>query len=51
MDVPDEPDMIEDEAAIDSELQAAIEYKIAVNGTDGIATVLELLETAVRRHL
>lgn len=38
-------------AEIDSELQAAIEYKIAMSGMAGVATVLKFLDEAVRRHL
>ncbi|WP_075219175.1 hypothetical protein [Acuticoccus yangtzensis] len=38
-------------AEIDSELQAAIEYKIATSGLAGVATVLQLLNEAVRRHV
>ncbi|MEM9222333.1 MAG: hypothetical protein AAGB11_08025 [Pseudomonadota bacterium] len=37
------------ELEIDSELQAAIEYKIATSGIRGAAMVLEILNVAVRR--
>ncbi|WP_146619999.1 hypothetical protein [Acuticoccus sediminis] len=37
-------------AEIDSELQAAIEYKIATSGVGGVETVLRLLNEALRRH-
>lgn len=36
---------------IDRELQAAIEYKIAVSGLSGVATVLQFLNEAVRRQI
>lgn len=36
---------------VDAELQAAIEYKIAMSGLAGVATVLQLLKEAVRRHV
>ncbi len=36
-------------AEIDSELQAAIEYKIALSGADGAEVVLDYLNQALRR--
>jgi len=36
---------------VDQELQAAIEYKIAVSGLSGVATVLQFLNEAVRRQM
>ncbi len=51
MDDPDAPyDPAGIAAEIDSELQAAIEYKIAMSGRSGAETVLRLLNEAVRRH-
>ncbi|UOM34145.1 hypothetical protein [Acuticoccus sp. I52.16.1] len=44
-------DLADVAAEIDSELQAAIEYKIATSGLAGVATVLQLLNEAVRRHV
>jgi len=37
------------EGSIDNELQAAIEYKIAVSGVSGAERVLELLNLALLR--
>ncbi|MEM8662770.1 MAG: hypothetical protein AAGF49_01445 [Pseudomonadota bacterium] len=39
------------EFEIDSELQAAIEYKIAASGLHGAEVVLDLLNIALRRHV
>ncbi|WMS41172.1 hypothetical protein RDV64_13895 [Acuticoccus sp. MNP-M23] len=38
-------------AEIDRELQAAIEYKIAMDGTAGAERVLDYLNQALRRRL
>ena len=38
------------EHAVDRELEAAIEYKLAVSGLAGVADVLELLDRIVRRR-
>jgi len=44
-------DLVEDPAfAVDRELQAAIEYKIAVSGIRGVERILEFVEVAVRRN-
>ncbi|MEO1103097.1 MAG: hypothetical protein AAFW98_05115, partial [Pseudomonadota bacterium] len=45
------PPPISPEFEIDSELQAAIEYKIASTGVAGAETVLDLLNVALRRHM
>jgi hypothetical protein len=36
--------------AIDAELEAAIEYKLAVSGFNGISEIVELLNRSVRRR-
>ena len=36
---------------IDNELQAAIEYKIALAGVGGAETVIDLLNAALRRQM
>ena len=41
---------LDPEADIDRELQAAIEYKIAVSGVGGAELVLDLLNDALRRR-
>lgn len=46
----DEDSVAGDDLSIDSELEAAIEYKIATAGVSGAATVLEFLNQAVRRY-
>jgi len=52
---PNDDGAMKDAAAemgeIDSELEAAIEYKIAVAGPEGAETVLDLLNAALRRRL
>lgn len=37
--------------AVDRELEAAIEYKIATYGVDGVELILDLVHVAVRRRL
>jgi hypothetical protein len=40
-----------DEAmALDSELQAAIEYKIALSGIEGVEQILHYVKLALSRH-
>ncbi|MEM8852959.1 MAG: hypothetical protein AAGD34_04605 [Pseudomonadota bacterium] len=41
---------VEQDRAVDRELEAAIEYKIAVSGVTGAADILELISSAVKRH-
>lgn len=36
--------------AVDRELEAAIEYKLAVSGFAGVAEIVELVNRAVRRR-
>ena len=40
----------ESDPTIDSELEAAIEYKLAVSGFAGVAEIVELLNRSVRRR-
>lgn len=50
----DDAPMLADDAAdasIDRELEAAIEYKIAADGADGVALILDLVNVAVRRRM
>lgn len=35
---------------VDRELQAAIEYKIATDGIDGVAVILDFVNAAIRRR-
>ncbi|XWN29477.1 MAG: hypothetical protein ROR55_18505 [Devosia sp.] len=41
---------VDQDRAVDRELEAAIEYKIAVSGVTGAADILELISSAVKRH-
>jgi hypothetical protein len=46
----DEGDRLFEDGAVDRELEAAIEYKLAVSGFAGIADIVELVDRAVRRR-
>ena len=40
----------DDDASIDAELEAAIEYKLATSGIAGVSRIFEIVRDAVRRR-